>query len=97
MLIAMTCSPGPELARCELTHLPRRITGYGGVEEKMSDREITRRQALQVTAAFFVGAGLTGCGSRRREMAREPAPTLGWETIASGNTGPGPRSRHGLV
>jgi hypothetical protein len=26
-----------------------------------------------------------------------PLPTLGWETIASGTDGPGPRSRHGLV
>jgi hypothetical protein len=28
---------------------------------------------------------------------RAPAPTLGWEVIASGDAGPGPRSRHGLV
>jgi hypothetical protein len=28
---------------------------------------------------------------------REPAPTLGWEVIASGSAGPGLRSRHGLV
>ncbi len=27
----------------------------------------------------------------------DPAPTLGWETIASGKYGPGVRSRHGLV
>jgi hypothetical protein len=30
-------------------------------------------------------------------MAQEPAPTLGWQAIASGNAGPGPRSRHGLA
>jgi hypothetical protein len=30
-------------------------------------------------------------------MAAAPAPTLGWEVIASGDDGPGPRSRHGLV
>jgi hypothetical protein len=30
-------------------------------------------------------------------MPRDPAPTLGWEVIASGNAGPGVRSRHGLV
>jgi hypothetical protein len=30
-------------------------------------------------------------------MASETAPMFGWETIASGAEGPGPRSRHGLV
>jgi len=30
-------------------------------------------------------------------MATDPAPTLGWEMIASGKYGPGVRSRHGLV
>src|SRR5947209_5842879 len=30
-------------------------------------------------------------------MAAKPTPTLGWELIASGDDGPGPRSRHGLV
>ncbi|HEX5272885.1 MAG TPA: kelch repeat-containing protein [Gemmataceae bacterium] len=30
-------------------------------------------------------------------MAEEPVPTLGWEVIASGDAGPGPRSRHGFV
>lgn len=30
-------------------------------------------------------------------MSRDPAPALGWEVIASGKAGPGPRSRHGLV
>jgi hypothetical protein len=30
-------------------------------------------------------------------MDRGPAPTLGWEVIAAGDFGPGPRSRHGLV
>ena len=30
-------------------------------------------------------------------MAGKPAPTLGWEVVAAGDAGPGPRSRHGLV
>jgi hypothetical protein len=30
-------------------------------------------------------------------MGREPVSTSGWEVIASGKDGPGPRSRHGLV
>lgn len=30
-------------------------------------------------------------------MTSTPAPTLGWEVIASGHAGPGKRSRHGLV
>lgn len=30
-------------------------------------------------------------------MSGDPVPTLGWEVIASGDSGPGPRSRHGLV
>jgi hypothetical protein len=63
----------------------------------MSDRIITRRQALEVTAALFIGAGLEGCGSRKREIATGPVPRLGWEVIVSGDDGPGPRSRHGLV
>ncbi len=30
-------------------------------------------------------------------MEIKPAPTLGWEVIAEGRAGPGPRSRHGLT
>ncbi len=30
-------------------------------------------------------------------MSKEPTPTLVWEVIATGEDGPGPRSRHGLV
>ncbi len=62
----------------------------------MSDRQVTRRQILEGTA-LFVSATLSGCRGRRPKMTREPAPTLGWEVIASGNAGPGERSRHGLV
>ena len=39
------------------------------------------------------GASLVGCQSRRVEMLADPIPTLGWEVIAWGETGPGPRSR----
>src|SRR5438105_2011060 len=63
----------------------------------MSDRAITRRQALEATAAVFLAAGLSGCRGRRLDRARGPVPTLGWEVIAGGDDGPGPRSRHGLV
>jgi hypothetical protein len=75
----------------------------------MSDRGVTRRQTLQAAIALF-GAAVLGCGGRSREkptrsndapevtpMTNDPAPTLGWEVIASGTAGPGPRSRHGLV
>src|SRR5207248_3141759 len=75
----------------------------------MSDREVTRRQVLHATAALF-GTAALGCGVRGPEktegikdaseatpMSRDPAPKLGWEVIASGNAGPGVRSRHGLV
>ncbi len=30
-------------------------------------------------------------------MAQTPPPTLGWQVIATGRSGPGPRSRHGLA
>src|SRR5262245_51632546 len=30
-------------------------------------------------------------------MSKDPAPTLGWEVIASGTAGPGARSRHCLA
>src|SRR5262249_34523104 len=63
----------------------------------MNDQGITRRQALQAAAVFFVGTGLSGCRSGRREMNKGQAPARGWEVIASGDDGPGPRSRHGLV
>ena len=75
----------------------------------MRDRVVTRREAIQAAFPLFAAAAL-GCGGRNNEqserteevsegtpMIREPAPTLGWEVIASGNAGPGPRSRHGLV
>src|SRR5438552_4130641 len=75
----------------------------------MNDREVTRRQVLQVATAAF-GAAAFGLGCRRSEktdstndasdvtsMPRGPVPTLGWEVIASGKAGPGARSRHGLV
>jgi hypothetical protein len=63
----------------------------------MRDVLVTRRQAIEATGAAFVAAGLCGCKNEARKMIRGPEPTLGWETITSGNDGPGPRSRHGLV
>ncbi len=30
-------------------------------------------------------------------MAKGPPPTLGWQVIAAGDAGPGPRSRHGMA
>jgi hypothetical protein len=75
----------------------------------MSDKLFTRRHALGVVAGLF-SATVLGCrdkGGPKPEgnedpleempMATDPAPTLGWETIASGKYGPGVRSRHGLV
>jgi hypothetical protein len=58
----------------------------------------------------LLGAPLLGCWDKggpkpdvqdssldEMPMTTDPAPTLGWETIASGKCGPGVRSRHGLV
>src|SRR5262249_40063326 len=74
----------------------------------MNDKSVTRRGAFGVVAGLF-GAVL-GCRGKRgpdpegeeypleeMPMAGGPAPTLRWETIASGKHGPGARSRHGLV
>jgi Galactose oxidase, central domain len=75
----------------------------------MSDGVFTRRHALGVIAGLF-GMSVLGCRDKRggkpvrtgdssegTPMVAGPAPTLGWEVIASGNAGPGVRSRHGLV
>src|SRR5580700_3023105 len=75
----------------------------------MSDRFLTRRHAFGVVAGLF-SATVLGCRDKagpnlqgkedsleEMAMATGPAPTLGWETIASGKYGPGVRSRHGLV
>ena len=45
---------------------------------------------VQPSLMFFPGTGSFS-------MTTNPAPPLGWETIASGKFGPGVRSRHGLV
>jgi hypothetical protein len=66
-------------------------------ELAMSDRALTRRQILEVSAAALIGAGLSGCRREKSTSAPGPPPTLGWETITSGDDGPGPRSRHKLV
>lgn len=63
----------------------------------MHDQVITRRRAFEATAALAIGAGLCGCGRKEQDLTTGPVPTLGWETIAAGGAGPGPRSRHGLV
>jgi hypothetical protein len=68
----------------------------------MSGRVITRWQAIKMTAALLLGCALSGCGTGRdengtQEMAKDPPPALGWEVIASGGAGPGPRSRHCLA
>ena len=75
----------------------------------MSRRNSTRRHVLEAATAVF-GAAVLGCQDRSREnterakvptrgaqVAGIPTPTLGWEVVASGNDGPGKRSRHGLV
>jgi hypothetical protein len=75
----------------------------------MSGELLTRRHTLGIVAGLF-SATVLGCrdkGGRKLEGDEEsleemptatgPAPTLGWETIASGQYGPGVRSRHGLV
>jgi hypothetical protein len=58
--------------------------------------KMTRRRAIEAAFATTVAFGMSGC-RRTVERPRLPAPTLGWETIASGDDGPGPRSRHSLV
>jgi hypothetical protein len=63
---------------------------------------LSRRLCLEALAAAIVSAGSPGCGSHEHESVKQqgpedPGPTLGWETIAEGDAGPGPRSRHGLV
>jgi hypothetical protein len=76
----------------------------------MDERQIiTRRRALGAVSGLF-SVSVLGCRETsspkpegdevfREEMpvATDPAPTLGWETIASGKYGPGVRSRYGLV
>jgi hypothetical protein len=75
----------------------------------MSDKWVTRRHAFKVAAGLLSATAL-GCRGKgnpnpvgeeepleEMPMAAVPAPTLGWETIASGKYGPGARSRHGLV
>lgn len=75
----------------------------------MSDESLSRRQVLG-TAAGFLSAAALGCGgkvdpkpegpkNRRAEVAGPMAPvsSVGWELIAKGSDGPGPRSRHGLA
>ena len=75
----------------------------------MDARMFTRRQAIGA-AAGLCSMPILGCGDKGVEkpariessseetpMVAIPAPTLGWEVIASGNAGPGVRSRHGLV
>jgi Galactose oxidase, central domain len=75
----------------------------------MSDELLTRRRAFGVAAGLF-SATVLGCRGKsgpnppgeeqpleEMPMATDPAPTLGWETIASGKYGLGVRSRHGLV
>jgi dimethylargininase len=57
MLIAITRSPGPELARCELTHLPRRSIDI--------DRACAQHQAYK--------DALRGVGVRVIELPAEPA------------------------
>src|SRR5262245_24421532 len=92
-----------------LTGTGRLIHRPGGGSAQMSDRDVTRRQALEAATAMCAAA-VCGCGygspekperardaSEVKPMSSDPAPTLGWETIASGKAGPGPRSRHGLV
>jgi hypothetical protein len=72
----------------------------------MQNRRLTRRQAIQLAAPLFTVATF-GCSNRSSErpeqtknasdvaqMAKDPPPTLGWQTIASGDAGPGLRSRH---
>jgi Galactose oxidase, central domain len=75
----------------------------------MSDRVVTRRQAIEaVTVLFSVTVlgcrdngsekpGRIGASVEETTVNRVPTPTLGWEVIASGNSGPGKRSRHGLI
>ena len=75
----------------------------------MSDEVLTRRQALGAVAGLFSVTVLScrdkgskqpvaiGDSSEGTPMATVPTPTLGWEVVASGNAGPGVRSRHGLV
>ncbi len=63
------------------------------------NHEISRRDAVRLAAAGCVAASLPGCESKppQNPVPVAPPPTLGWETIASGTDGPGPRSRHELV
>jgi Galactose oxidase, central domain len=75
----------------------------------MSGEMLTRRPTLAALAGLF-SAAVLGCRNKggpkpegdedsleEMPVAADPAPTLGWETIASGKYGPGVRSRHGLV
>jgi hypothetical protein len=74
----------------------------------MNPVTLTRREA--VAALAMIGVGMTGCRNKTAGTVVNPipptsiAPTavdpktpLAWQTIASGENGPGPRSRHGLV
>src|SRR5215813_2228698 len=63
----------------------------------MAEQRLTRRQALELGAALVAGVTLPGCGGRRGEMPGETTLTFEWNVVASGNEGPGPRSRHCLV
>jgi hypothetical protein len=71
--------------------------------------ELLTRRTLAALAGLF-SATVLGCRDKggpkpdgdedsleEMPVAADPAPTLGWETIASGKYGPGVRSRHGLV
>ncbi len=67
----------------------------------MSDEVFTRRQALVGVIAGLFSATVLGCRDKagpkpegdgksleEMPMTTDPAPTLGWETIASGKYGP---------
>lgn len=70
---------------------------FASVAAAKMKHPLTRRDLIKGSAAGIFAAGLAGCQGQKPEAPAVPPPTLGWETIASGDEGPGPRSRHELV
>ena len=70
----------------------------------MNQSMFTRRDAILTAAIATTGIGLSGCRRPRQSLTFpmgpqiiDPQTPLAWQAILSGDQGPGPRSRHGLV
>jgi hypothetical protein len=75
----------------------------------MKKRRLTRREAITTGALAIAGLTLSGCGRKEAEIAAVadvrpkkefidvPPFPFTWEAIASGDKGPGSRSRHCLA